>query len=106
MKKKCGIINLQILIAFKEQLKFLIRKRHFSMLMLTKNLLIFNEIILNIIRNFIPHEIVACDDRDPPWMTRVHWSSISNSSVLPTDYELFVDKSLSNITFTDNNIVV
>ena len=28
---------------------------------------IFNETILNILRNFIPHETVLCDDRDPPW---------------------------------------
>ena len=31
-------------------------------------------------------------------------SLIRNSSVLPTDYEFFTDKSLSNITFTDNDI--
>ena len=36
MNKKCVIINLRILIAFKGQLKILIRKRHFSMLMLIK----------------------------------------------------------------------
>ena len=29
---------------------------------------------------------------------------LRNSSVLPTDYELFTDKSLSNVTFTDNDI--
>ena len=28
---------------------------------------IFNETILNIVRNFILHETVLCDDRDPPW---------------------------------------
>ena len=27
---------------------------------------IFNETILNILRNFIPHETVLCDDRDSP----------------------------------------
>ena len=26
---------------------------------------IFNETILNILRNFIPYETVLCDDRDP-----------------------------------------
>ena len=31
-------------------------------------------------------------------------SLISSSSALPTDYELFTDKSLSNITFTDDDI--
>ena len=35
-----------------------------------KIVLLFNETILDIIRNFIPHEIVTCDDRNPPWMTR------------------------------------
>ena len=29
-----------------------------------KNVLLFNETILNIIRNFIPYKIVTCDDRD------------------------------------------
>ena len=36
MNEKCGIINLRILIAFKGQLKILIGKRHFSLLMLIK----------------------------------------------------------------------
>ena len=31
-------------------------------------------------------------------------SLLQNSSVLPTDFELFTDKSLSNITFTGNDI--
>ena len=28
---------------------------------------VHNETILNILRNFIPHETVLCDDRDLPW---------------------------------------
>ena len=28
---------------------------------------IFNRTILNILSNFIPHEIIVCDDKDPPW---------------------------------------
>ena len=28
---------------------------------------IFNEAILNVLRNFIRHETVLCDDRDLPW---------------------------------------
>ena len=27
---------------------------------------IFNDIILSIISDFIPHEAIICDDRDPP----------------------------------------
>ena len=26
-----------------------------------------NKTVLNILSNFIPHELIACDDKDPPW---------------------------------------
>ena len=29
--------------------------------------LIFNKTVLNILSNFIPHEVIVCDDKDPPW---------------------------------------
>ena len=29
---------------------------------------LFNRTIKNILYNFIPHEIMTCDDRDPPWI--------------------------------------
>ena len=123
-----------------------------------KKVFLFSETVLNIIRNFIPHEVVTCDDRDPPWMTRLIKKaikdknlfyqrfventdftnnnsnlerfcsfqnnltivvetvkqqyfakiakklSVRNSSVIPTDFKLFTDKSLSNITFIENDI--
>ena len=31
---------------------------------------IFNKTILNILNNFIPHEILTCDDKDPPWFNK------------------------------------
>ena len=31
---------------------------------------IFNQPIINILRNFIPHETVLFDDRDAPWMNK------------------------------------
>ena len=31
---------------------------------------IFNSTILNILSNFIPHEIEVCDDKDPPWFKK------------------------------------
>ena len=34
----------------------------------TRQVSIFNDTILNIISNFIPHETIICDDRDPPWI--------------------------------------
>ena len=30
---------------------------------------LINHAIKNILRHFIPHETVTCDDRDPPWIT-------------------------------------
>ena len=30
---------------------------------------LFNQTIKNILCNFIPHETVTCDDRDPQWIT-------------------------------------
>ena len=29
---------------------------------------LFNRTIKNILRNFIPYETIACDDRDPSWI--------------------------------------
>ena len=36
----------------------------------------FNKTILNILSNFIPHETITCDDRDPPWFNKKLKSSI------------------------------
>ena len=32
-----------------------------------EKVLIFNKTVLNIFSNFIPHEVIVCDDKDPPW---------------------------------------
>ena len=29
---------------------------------------LFNRTFKNILRNFIPHETITCDDRDTPWI--------------------------------------
>ena len=34
-----------------------------------KTIYLFNQTIKNILRNFIPHETVTCDDRDHTWIT-------------------------------------
>ena len=31
---------------------------------------LFNDTITNIMPNFVPNEIIICDNRDPPWMNR------------------------------------
>ena len=30
--------------------------------------LLFNKTMKNILSNYIPHEMIICDDRHPPWM--------------------------------------
>ena len=32
-----------------------------------EKVLIFNKTVLNALSNFIPHEVIACDDKDPHW---------------------------------------
>ena len=31
---------------------------------------IFTKTVFNIISNFIPHEIILCNDKDPPWFNK------------------------------------
>ena len=42
----------------------------FSNVDVGKMVSIFNQTIINILCNFIPHETVLFDDRDPPWMNK------------------------------------
>ena len=58
---------MQILNLLNVQSISLIGKKAFLNKNVNEKVNIFNEKILNILRNFIPHEIVLCDGRDPPW---------------------------------------
>ena len=40
--------------------------RAFSNMSVNEKVNIFNSAILNILSNLIPHEILTCDDKDPP----------------------------------------
>ena len=42
-------------------------ERAFSNTNVNEKVDIFNRTILNILSNFIPHEIIVCGDEDPPW---------------------------------------
>ena len=35
-----------------------------------EKVLIFNKTVLNVLSNFIPHEVIVWDDKDPPWFNR------------------------------------
>ena len=45
-------------------------EKAFSNIDIDKMVSIFNQTIINILCNFIPHETVLFDDRDPPWMNK------------------------------------
>ena len=42
-------------------------ERAFSNANVNEKLSIFNKSVLNVLSNFIPHETILCDDKDPPW---------------------------------------
>ena len=42
--------------------------RSFKYLEVNEMVFLFNRTIKNILSNYIPHEIIICDDRDPPWI--------------------------------------
>ena len=42
--------------------------KSFKNLNINEMVFVFNKTIKNIFSNFIPHETVTCDDRDPPWI--------------------------------------
>ena len=45
-------------------------EKAFSNIDIDKMVSIFNQTIINTLCNFIPHETILFDDRDPPWMKK------------------------------------
>ena len=45
-----------------------------------------NSTILNILSNFIPHEFVVCDDKDPPWFNKKIGALIQEKNVAFKNY--------------------
>ena len=54
---------------------------------------IFNKTIKNIMCNYIPHETIICDDRDPPWINKDIEQLISDKNHAYKSY-IRNDKSL------------
>ena len=42
----------------------------FTNIDINKKVNLFNKTIKNVILNYIPHETITCDDRDPPWISK------------------------------------
>ena len=51
-----------------------------------KKVCYFTETLLNIIHNFILHERIVCDDRDPPWMNNEIKKLISDKNLAYKSY--------------------
>ena len=43
---------------------------------------VFNRTILNIMKDFIPHETIVCNDKDPPWLGKIIKSLIQEGALL------------------------
>ena len=49
---------------------------------MNKQICVFNETITNIFENFIPHEAITFNDKDPPWMNKQIKTIISEKNAL------------------------
>ena len=45
-------------------------EKSLSNLDVNKQVSVFNETIMNIFENFIPHKTITCNDKDHPWMKK------------------------------------
>ena len=71
-------------------------QRAFSNLNINERVSFFNKTILNVVSNFIPHETVICDDRDPPLInTRI--KNPSNRYFIKNIFETAKHKSIQRI---------
>ena len=53
-----------------------------------KKVSIFNETILNILSNYIPHETLICDDKDPLWFNSRIKSLLQDKNKLYKDFQM------------------
>ena len=61
-------------------------KEFFQTQMLMRNVCNFNKSILKILSNFIPHETILCDDKDPPWFSSPIKSLLQAKSTVFKNY--------------------
>ena len=52
----------------------------------TEKVSIFNETILNVLSNYMPHEILTCDDDDHPWFNSRINSLLQDKNKLYKDF--------------------
>ena len=67
---------------------------------------IFNNTLLNIFRNFIPHETIKCNYRDPPWMNKNIKSALRYKNTLYRKYTYGGKKQQDLINLNETTILV
>ena len=43
----------------------------FANISINEQVQLFTQTLQNVISNYIPHEIITCDDRNPPWLDEI-----------------------------------
>ena len=71
----------------------------------------FNEYLMNILKNFIPNEIIEINDKDPPWITKAIKNKIDKKNQLYRRYlqggKLFSDLEVVNdLTMSINEMIL
>ena len=68
-------------------------EKAFSNTNINEKVSLFNKTILNILNNYIPHETIICDDKDPPWFNSRIKSLIENKNKIRKSYQRFKSNS-------------
>ena len=59
---------------------------------------VFNETIMNVMSNFVPNELITCDDQDSPWMNRY----IKNLIAATNDFHKKLPSNTGNLLMSKN----
>ena len=68
-------------------------EKAFSNANINEKVSLFNKTILNILNNYIPHETIICDDKDPPWFNFQIKFLIENKNKIRNNYQSFKSNS-------------
>ena len=67
--------------------------RTFANKYVDEKVLIFNNTVLNVVSNFFTHELIVCDEKDPPWFNGKIKSLINEKIRICNAYRKSIDNS-------------
>ena len=68
-------------------------ERRFANSDVNEKVYLFNKTIKNIVSNYIPHETIICNDKDPPWINNNIKKLINDKNHAYASYRLNENKS-------------